>query len=427
MRLRIAMLAAGCCALVALSGSAVADAAPSAANGLTIAASPNQILAGQSMLIYGQLQGPDNAGQRIILYHRVAAQPSFTIVQRTRTNAQGYYEFVRPDGIVVTNRSWYVVGPGGTHSNTVSEQVSALVSLSTTTATTTTGQQIAFSGTVFPYVHNNQEILLQEQNGLTGTGWKTIATTYTNNHSSFSLSKAWRTPNDYTLRAVIKRDAFNVRSFSDSLTESVEQTENPSFTVNSSSPIVPEGQSTTISGLFEKASTSAPEPNTQVTLFGKQSGGTFEALATGVTSSTGGYSFAQTPVHNTVYYVAATLTPKVRSAVLFEGVQDELTINPSGTTATVGSSITVTGTITPDKTGHEVTLQELGTDGHWHDLQYGTVTTGSAYSFTVTFGQAGTTQLRARILGGPDNIGNASASVSVSVSGVAPVASLPAA
>lgn len=426
MRSRFTMLAAGFCALVALAVPAVANAAPSSVDGLTIAATPNQILAGQSMLIYGQLQGSNNAGQQIVLYHRIAGRPNFTVIQKTRTNAQGDYEFVRPDGVVVTNRSWYVVGPNGTHSNTVSEQVSALVTLNTSVTSTTTGQQVSFTGSVFPY-HGHQEVLLQEQNGLTGTGWKTIATTFATGNSSFSLTKAWRVPNDYTLRAVLKSDPFNVKSFSDSLTESVEQTQNPAFTVNSSSPIIAEGQGVTISGLLQQAGTTTPLANTQVTLFGKQSQGTYVALATGSTDPTGNYSFSQTPVHNTVYYVAATLKPKVRSAVLFQGVQDQLTISSTATTATVGGYVTVNGTITPDKTGHQVTIQELGTDGHWHNVLYGTVTTGSSYSFQVTFGQTGTTQLRARIFGGPDNVGNASSPVAVSVSGVAPVSQLPSA
>ena len=110
---------------------------------------------------------------------------------------------------------------------------------------------------------------------------------------------------------------------------------------------------------------------------------------------------------------------------MFQGIQDQLTINASSTSSTVGGSVTITGTVTPDKTGSEIILQELGTDGNWHPLQYGTVGTGSAYSFTVTFGETGTTEMRVHISGDPDNIGNDTAPVSVAVSGAAPVSSLP--
>jgi hypothetical protein len=432
MRTRFAVLTAGLCALTALSVPAIAGAAPSQSNGLTIATAPSNILAGQSMLIYGHLQGPNNAGQQIILYHRIAGRPSFTIIQRTRTNANGDYEFVRADGIVITNRRWYVVGPNGTHSNTVSEQVSALVSLSSSQPNTTTGQQVVLSGHVFPAgAHVNQKVMIQEQNGLNGNGWKTITSTYTNGHGDFSLGKAWRTPNDYTLRAVVAANAFNVQSFSDdSLTESVQQSENPLFTVNSSNPIIPEGGSATLSGTLYAHGTSNPAPNTLVTLYGKLAGSgsqvPFQELATTTTNASGGYGFIQSPVYNTVYFVRSTLGSKVKTARLFEGVQDQLSINQSSTTSTVGGTVTISGNVSPNKTGSLILLQEQGTDGFWHIVQYGTVTTGSAYSFTVTLGQAGSTELRVRIPGDPSNIGNATTPVSVSVAGVAPVTSLPA-
>jgi phage protein U len=433
---RFAVLAASLGAVAALAAPTAATAAtqtvtaPTTVDGLTLAAAPSQILAGQSMIIYGRLQGPNNAGQKIVLYHKIAGRPSFTVIQTGKTNSQGYYEFLRPDGIVNTNRSWFVVGPNGTHSNTISEQVAALVSLTTGTLSTVTGQQVVFSGHVFPSGrHANEQVKIQEQTGLTGTGWKTIAETYTNVHGFFSIGKTWRTPEDYTLRAVVASDAYNVQSFSDSLTESVQQSENPLFTVDSSSPITPEGQAVTLSGTLEGASGNAPVADTEVTLYGKLAGSgsstPFQAIATSSTGSTGGYGFTVSPTYNTVYYVATTLEPKVRSATLFEGVQDQVTAAPSSTSSTVGGTITVSGAVTPNKTGSEITLQELGTDGYWHNLQYGTVATGSAYSFTVTFGETGTTELRVHISGDPSNIGYNTAPISISVSGTAPVTSLP--
>ena len=119
------------------------------------------------------------------------------------------------------------------------------------------------------------------------------------------------------------------------------------------------------------------------------------------------------------------MTPKTATTELFQGVQDALTINASSTTGTVGGSVTISGTVTPDKTGHAIELQLLGTDGHWHSVLDGTVAPGSMYSFDYTFGEAGTVQLRARIYGGPYNIGAASTPVTIVVSGVAPTNSLP--
>ena len=55
------------------------------------------------------------------------------------------------------------------------------------------------------------------------------------------------------------------------------------------------------------------------------------------------------PNYNTVYQVRTTLAPRRHSAVLFEGVQDVLTLTtPSSTcTSEIGGSVTFTGTVLP--------------------------------------------------------------------------------
>ncbi len=94
------------------------EAAPHHNHGLTIAATPDPITAGEGVLIYGQLKGPNNAGKRIWLFHRINPAARFTPVSVTRTNASGLYEFVRADGVVKSNRNWFVLGPDNTHSRT---------------------------------------------------------------------------------------------------------------------------------------------------------------------------------------------------------------------------------------------------------------------------------------------------------------------
>ncbi len=48
----------------------------------------------------------------ITLYHRINPNPGFTVIGVTKTNANGQYEFTRQEGIVDTNREWFVRGPG---------------------------------------------------------------------------------------------------------------------------------------------------------------------------------------------------------------------------------------------------------------------------------------------------------------------------
>ena len=113
MRPRFVVLASLLAALVAVSVPAIASAAPRHNRGLTINATPNPIIAGDGVLIYGQLRGSDIANKPVVLYHRLATQPRFTIIGVTRTDSHGFYEFTRAEGVVLTNRSWFVRGPEG--------------------------------------------------------------------------------------------------------------------------------------------------------------------------------------------------------------------------------------------------------------------------------------------------------------------------
>jgi plastocyanin len=133
----------------------------------------------------------------------------------------------------------------------------------------------------------------------------------------------------------------------------------------------------------------------------------------------------QSPPSNTIYQVRLTLGSGRRSAVLFEGVQDVLTLTPSSTTSQVGGHVTFTGTVLPDKAGHVVYLQRLGADGDWHNEEIGLVTNASTFQFGWTFGKAGTYQFRARITGGDGNIGGASAPVTIQVAPTTNPSALP--
>ena len=100
MRLRITVLA---CALTACASAAVpslAGAAPVHNRGLTIHAVPQHIIAGEAVLIYGQLKRADHANQVIRLYHRINPNPGFSLIGTTRTNANGQYEFTDRKSVV---------------------------------------------------------------------------------------------------------------------------------------------------------------------------------------------------------------------------------------------------------------------------------------------------------------------------------------
>ena len=128
MRLRFALLGSLLAVLVAVAAPNIASAAPHHNRGLTINATPNPIIAGEGVLIYGQLRGGDVAGQPVKLYHRINPSTQFSLIGKTTTDKFGFYAFTRAEGIVYTNRSWFVRGPAGAHSRTIHERVSAEVS-----------------------------------------------------------------------------------------------------------------------------------------------------------------------------------------------------------------------------------------------------------------------------------------------------------
>lgn len=415
MRLRFTLLT---CALIAGAGAvipAAAGAAPVRNRGLTIHAAPNPIIAGEAVLIYGRLQGPDHAGQVIRLYHRINPSPRFTLISTGRTNAAGQYEFVRAENIVESNRNWFVRGPGLTHSRTVHERVAALVTLAASSSSGLTRHPLVFSGHITPG-HPGATVALQQQNA-SGNGWRTLARGRLDAGSDYNISYAWRVPGAENVRVRFAGDARNTAAVSDPTSVVIQQTEVPAFTITTSDPIVANDQPVTISGVLDQPGTTNPEPATSVSLFERQPGPTvFREVTTATTGGNGGYSFAGlASTTNELYQVRTTFAPRRHSAVLFEGVQDVVSLQASAQVSTVGGHITFSGAVSPDKAGHEIDLQKLGRDHSWHTVEVRFVSPASTFRFGWTFGTAGTKEFRARITGGDVNVGGASAPVAVDV------------
>jgi hypothetical protein len=423
MRLRFVVLGSLLGALVVCAPAGMAEAAPRHNDGLTTNATPNPIMAGEGVLIYGQLTGSDIRGKTVRLYHRVNPSRHFVPVGRTRTNSFGFYEFTRAEGVVYSNRSWFVRGPGSSHSRTVYERVQALVSLQASQAVSDTRQPIVFSGHVTPS-HAFERVFLQVQRG-SGDDWRTVASTRLNAASNYSLSRRWRIPGQRTVRVLLPADARNIRSASDPVAIVIEQAQVPDFTISSSDPVITIGQSATISGTLHMPGSTKPQPKTPVTLCGRTANEpTFMCDTAGVTGSDGSYSFTVTPVHNEVYQVRTTLPPHRHSAPLFEGVRDAVTLTASTSSTVAGRPVAFSGTVTPNQAGDTVYLQRLGADGDWHTVAVHRVLANSTFQFVRVFGDVGTKTFRAWVLPDPANLGGASPPVAVNVS-LPPVSSLP--
>ena len=413
-------------AVVVVGASAVSAEARHTAT-LTISATPNPIIAGEGVLIYGQLNGPDPGGKKVVLHRQLAPGDSFAVEGATSTNAEGLYEFTRAEGIVMTTRNWYVTSPGGLRSRTVHEDVAAELSLVVSATGSETNRPLTFSGTITPDVHAGETVFLQEQTGLTGDGWSTIGQGVIETNSSYLITRSFLQPGLFELRTLFVGDKRNTEASSDPTTVVIQQTENPAFTIDSSNPTIDVGQPVTISGVLYEPDSSVPLPAVNVSLWAHTAGGTYKPISSTVTGSDGSYSFTKTPAYNETYQVRTTFIPPPRreTAQLFVGVRDGVSLAANATTAMVGGTVTFTGTVMPNKVGHVVYLERLGTGANYHIVMTGAVATGSTYSFAWTFGAVGTKVFRVLVTGGDANVSGVSPMVTVSVSGVAPVSSLP--
>jgi hypothetical protein len=429
MRLRFAMLAPALAAFAALAAPSLAGAAQSSR--LTINTLPNTIIAGKPVLIYGRLTGTHAAGQPVDLYRKLSTSNTWQLAGVGATNSEGYYEFVRDAHVVFTNRSWYAVAPKvGVQSPPVHEWVSSTMTFAESTSNATTGQAVTFIGHVSPSgYHVGEQVLLQSEVGASGDQWLTVKTGVLNASSDFNISVRFRVPGARDMRVLLPGDIANIAGVTDPLTMTVQQTENPAFTINTSAPVLVDGQSATISGsLYTPGMTPAPEElNVPVTLWARQIGANrFQPVDQGTTGSTGTYSFDVTPQHSTVYRVSTTFSPPAlrRTAVLLEAVRDAVSLTPSTLDAQVGVPVTLTGTVAPDAAGHLVQLEQLGTDGSFHVISVAFISPTSAYQFKWTPGYPGTYVVRSTVPGDRRNASGSSTPVNISVA-LPPVAALP--
>ena len=210
--------------------------------------------------------------------------------------------------------------------------------------------------------------MLQAQTG-SSDDWRTLKNGRLDATSHYSISYRWSVPGDRDVRVVLPGDRRNIRSESDAVTVTVQQAQVADFTINTSQPIIPIGSTATISGVLDQPNTMTPEPGTGVSLWARGPGqAKFLKLEDTTTASDGSYSFLEKPSFNELYQVRTTLPANRHTAALFEGVHDVLAMQASSATSTVGGMVVFTGSVTPDKAGHLVYLQRLGSDNDWHTV-----------------------------------------------------------
>jgi hypothetical protein len=411
---------------------------------ISIDVAPREITAGDPVVIFGRLtcrEGAVQAGQTVLLYHHLLRRGfGFTYVQSTTTDAHGFYEFARADGVVESNRAWYVRSHGASSARKAIK-VAARVTLSGPAegAQLLTGpaNKVTFSGAVSP-VDVGARVILQRQNAATGGEWRRIDSGRVEAGGGFSILHRFLVPGDASIRVLIRSQGRNIPSESNVLTYEISQAQNPALTIAASADPILFGQSVTISGSL--ASTMADQGPVVLTLLARtvhQPG--FVPVAQTLLGANGAYSFApQSPPNSTFYQVVLadpscrTAPPNVRacrakqlqSAVLYEGVKDVLTAQVSATTVQAGQQLTFSGSVAPNHAGHIIYLERQDASGQgFHVVELGVVNPDSTYSIAHTVYDAGAKVFRVYIPGGPENEGAASQPFTIQVT-APPLASL---
>jgi hypothetical protein len=427
--------AASLLALAPAGASAHKHSNPSGRCSVNLNVAPRQITAGDPVVAFGRLdctRRANAAGQTVQLFEHVHGTPGYALAQSTTTDARGFYEMTQTG--VQSDSSFYVRShraQSGRRHVRVAAQVSLVGPPEGTQLLTGRPNKVTFTGTVSP-ADAGASVILQRQNAVTGNEWRRIDRGVVAPNGTFSIVHRFIVPGDANLRVIVRSDGVNIPSPSNVLTYEISQAQNPQLTIVASSDPISFGQSVTISGVTTVV---AGQPVTLLARTVRQHG--FAPVAQVNTDSGGAYTFpAQSPVNSTFYEVATATRPckaprgrvcsarADRSAVLYEGVKAVLTTAVSQSTIQAGQTLTFTGMIAPDHTGHIIYLerQNVG-NGNFHVVEVTAVGAGSAYSIAHTVYAPGTKVFRVRIPGGPENESAASTPFTIQVT-PAPASSL---
>jgi hypothetical protein len=390
---------------------------------ISINLAPRLIEAGEATLIFGRLRcgaAPGGAaGLTVRLMQRTAGTGEFHLVQTTTTDERGFYELQRAG--VEYNSAFYVRSQGaasGPRAVKVLAHVTLVGPPDGSQLLTGPAHKVTFSGTVSP-ADVGARVVLQRQNADTGDDWHRIDHGVVGAGGGYSITHTFAVPGDANIRVLVRSQRRNAPSPSDVLTYEISQAQNPKLTINASADPITFGQNVTISG-------SAPgAPNTPLTLLArtaKQPG--FAAVSETKTDGAGNYALpAQAPVANTFYQVRGA---NRASAILYEGVRDLLSAQVSANTIEAGQTVTFSGAVAPDHTGHVIYLERQDhASGDFHVVQVGLVGPGSTYSIVHAVFDAGTSVFRVKVPGGPENGGAVSAPFAIHVTPAPPAALKP--
>jgi hypothetical protein len=373
-------------------------------SGCTVELQAPQIVTSEaSLTLTGTVSCPElgEAGeQTVTLYQKLVGTPGYTAAATSTTEADGDFQF-QLTGLGL-NSAFYV-RVGDAKSARIRVQVAPSVTIASptigtplftgggsraTSASTLASSAVTFAGTVSPADAGATVILERE---FTRGGWVSIGAGHVNEEGNYSIAHTFSKPGVTTIRVVVRSHRIYMKTASTPVTYLISPRRKSAVTIQPSSDPLPYGSAVTLSG------TIAGPPDQNVTLYAQTGTGAFVPVAkASAVGST--YTFSQSPLQSTRYRVASALAS---SPVLAETVTFALTSTAAPASATVGETLTFTGSVTPAHEGQQVDLERenLSGLGGYHVIASGTTSSSGAYSLAYAFHEIGSALLRISVPG----------------------------
>lgn len=368
---------------------------------VTIESGAALISVGETVTIFGKLTCPPGtsaAEKELTVSEREhgAGPSSFAALGAATSETDGSYKLTSP--ALEANTTFRVrVGNHGAHTVVRVAPIVTLNGPSPTAKLSTVGAhprdahpaRVTFSGIVKPG-DSAARVSLQVAYTAEGEQWHTVAFGSVASDGSYSVTHAFRTAGEASVRVLAHMRGHNAVAASETLTYEVAQAQNPQLTIESSAAPLAFGQSATISGV------AAAGAGQTITLLAHTHGGGWAPVSSTTTGPGGEYSFTQAPTQTTAYRTSDGAT---RSALLYEGVKRVLTPDAPAGEVPAGQPATFTGSVSPADDGQTVYAERQNPSGLGFHVVASATIAGSSYSISHAFVGAGSYVMRIRVPG----------------------------
>lgn len=382
---------------------------------ITVNVNPTTVMVGDNVTINGAINVTNKVSVNVTIYYRLNTTGEWIALATVKTDATSNYNYTWKATKKTLNETdtfqffagWLGDGTtSGANSLTIGwltvRQLPSTITVDINPKNVQAGSNVSINGTITPAKTQASVIIYYR---LAGGLWNTLATVKTDSNSVYSYDwtttkKTLNSSETFELKASWSGDVATKRAESNVETVTVEKIQS-TITINVDSSTVTIGSNATITGAITPT-----KANVDITIYYREKGTTAQLSLSAKTNSEGHYNYTWRPMKNATFELYAwwgedentysnesdIVTLKVNL------IKINITIGVYPEATTVGSNITISGTINPNKPGVEVSIYYRPKAANQSWIQLGTTTIGSNgnYTYTWTTTQAGEYELETR-------------------------------